>query len=283
MTKIDLAPCLSFDTTWDSMPARIVVFDLDDTLAPSKSPIPPPIADGLGQLLDRADVAIISGGRFEQFSTQVIERLSVSSKSLAKLHLMPTCGTRYYRWADESWRLVYSEDLSSADIELITNVLISVASALGLSSSETWGDVIEDRGSQVTFSALGQRAPVSAKSTWDPDGVKKTALRAYAAERLPGFEVRSGGSTSIDVTRKGIDKAYGIHKLLAYTHASMNDLLFVGDRLDPDGNDFPVRRLGVRCVEVTSWKQTESLLRTLNHLPEGCPLTDVTTPGVAQL
>lgn len=83
------------------------------------------------------------------------------------------------------------------------------AQDLGLWAEETWGPALEDRGSQVTYSALGQAAPVDAKLAWDPDNSKKEALRAYAAERLPDLEVRSGGSTSIDITKRGIDKAYG--------------------------------------------------------------------------
>jgi phosphomannomutase len=259
-------PVIPVDFRWTQFPARILVFDLDDTLAPSKSPIPDAIANGLAELLEHASVCVISGGRFEQFDRQVIRRLRVAPGLLPKLHLMPTCGTQYYRWAEDKWTRVYSEDLNPSDKENIKQVLIDGARHLGLWEESTWGEIIEDRGSQITFSALGQRAPVDKKSAWDPDGSKKSRLRAFVAQKLPGLEVRSGGSTSIDVTRKGIDKAYGIHKLLAQTGSVVDDLLFIGDRLDVDGNDYPVRRIGVRCVEVSGWEQTAGLLETLNML-----------------
>ena len=77
---------------------RLVAFDLDDTLAPSKGEIDVRIADLLRALLQRVDVAIISGGNEDQFRTQVIARLADTMASdLARLHLLPTCGTRYLR------------------------------------------------------------------------------------------------------------------------------------------------------------------------------------------
>lgn len=248
---------------WDISAVQILAFDLDDTLAPSKTQVPAPIADALVACLAHWQVCIISGGRFEQFQHQVLDHLVAPDALLDRLHLMPTCGTQYYRWGDPGWTKLYSEDLSQEQKDQIVAALTTGAHELGLWQTTTWGDQVEDRGSQVTFSALGQAAPVAAKTAWDPTGEKRSKLRSYAADRLPGLEVRSGGSTSIDVTRAGIDKAYGITKLLAHTGTGPDDLLFVGDRLDVGGNDYPVRTLGIRCVQVTGWEQTADLLGRL--------------------
>lgn len=237
-----------------------VVFDLDDTLAPSKSTIDRRMAALLVELLVRVEVCIISGGRFEQFDAQVLRHLDASEEQLARLHLMPTCGTRYLSWGDGTWQEIYAEDLDEDEKSRIVEALREGARELGLWEEHTWGEVIEDRGSQITFSALGQQAPLEAKAAWDPDGAKKGALREYAAQRLPDLEVRSGGSTSVDVTRKGIDKAYGIQKLMEQLGAGRNGLLFVGDRLDRDGNDYPVLAYGVPCVEVGGWEETAKLV-----------------------
>ena len=242
---------------------RAIAFDLDDTLAVSKSRIEQPMAELLGQLLARLDVCIISGGRFEQFETQVLRHLDTSPDRLAHLHIMPTCGTRYYAWDQGSWRMKYAEDLSGSEKLRIIQVLQEGARELGFWEPDPWGDIIEDRGSQITYSALGQMAPVSAKYQWDPDGAKKRELRDFAAGRLPGLEVRVGGSTSVDVTRQGIDKAYGIRRLMDQLQVSPEQLLFIGDRLEPGGNDYPVRTLGVPCVEVTCWQDTADYVRRL--------------------
>jgi phosphomannomutase len=235
---------------------RVVAFDLDDTLAISKSRIDATMADLLARLLDRVEVCIISGGRFEQFTRQVLDHLEIDEAARLRLHLMPTCGTRYYRWADGDWRQVYAEDLSGADKQLVIDTLTAGAKELGYWEPRPWGDIIEDRGSQITFSALGQSAPPAAKYAWDPDGSKKRALRDYAADRLPHLEVRGGGSTSIDVTKKGVDKAYGMRELMRRLDLTLADILFIGDRLDEGGNDYPVKEMGIATVAVEGWQQT---------------------------
>jgi phosphomannomutase len=268
MSSDPLVPeSLRFDGPWTVFPALLMAFDLDDTLAPSKSPLPTPMAALLVRLLQRCEVCIISGGRFEQFQTQILGRLDAPTDLLGRLHLMPTCGTQYVRWQNGGWIAVYSEDLSTEQKDNIRRVLEAGARSLGLWEHRTWGPVLEDRGSQLTFSALGQSAPVAAKSAWDPGGVKRSKLREYVAARLPELSVQSGGSTSIDVTRLGVDKAYGMRKLMTYTGYPAADIMFVGDRLDPGGNDHPVLATGVRCVEVSGWEQTVQLLQRVVELP----------------
>lgn len=241
---------------------QLVMFDLDDTLAPSKSPLPDPMVAVLRKLLASTNGCIISGGRFEQFEKQVIDRLGVFEGE-ANLHLMPTCGTQYVRWSGSEWATVYAEYLSDDEKQRALGVLESGAKELGLWESEPWGPILEDRGSQITYSALGQSAPVDVKTAWDPDGAKKELLRAYAAERLPDLEVRSGGSTSVDVTKKGIDKAYGTRKLMDILGLGVGDILFFGDRLDEGGNDRPVKDLGVESVAVEGWEGTCAKLSAL--------------------
>lgn len=239
----------------------LVAFDLDDTLAPSKSPLSPEMGQILAQLLEVRPVCIISGGRFSQFEQQVLQRLPRATQ-LAELHLMPTCGTRYVRHENGRWRELYARDLSSQERERAISTLTRHAKALGLWEPDevVRGGRIEDRGSQITYSALGQQADVAAKKSWDPTGHKREQLRAAVAAELPDLEVRAGGSTSIDITRQGIDKAYGMRQLAEQTGIALADMLFIGDRLEPGGNDHPVRALGVPCHAVTGPEQTLEFL-----------------------
>ncbi|USR78763.1 HAD-IIB family hydrolase [Arcanobacterium pinnipediorum] len=235
---------------------RLIAFDLDDTLAPSKSPLPEDMARALRSLLDISEVCVISGGNFEQFSTQLLDNLHARPSQLEKLHLMPTCGTRYLRYIDGQWQTIYARDLSADERQRALASLEKRAKELGLWEDETWGPILEDRGSQITFSALGQQAPVAAKQAWDPDKSKKESLRAAVARDLPDLEVRSGGSTSVDITRAGVDKAYGMAELAKQTHIAIADMLFIGDRLDEGGNDYPVLALGIAAHAVTRWQDT---------------------------
>jgi phosphomannomutase len=240
---------------------RLIAFDLDDTLAPSKSPLDPRMAKLIAELLERVEVCVISGGQFGQFKMQVIDMLpELSADTLARLHLMPTCGTQYYRFENAEWTQVYAQNLTEDEKARALEAVETTAKELGYWESETWGPILEDRGSQITFSALGQSAPVASKTQWDPTGEKKNALRTAVQAQLPDLEVRSGGSTSVDITRRGIDKAYGMTKLAELTGVSFDETLFIGDRLDPEGNDYPVKALGVPTHAVEGWEDTAAYL-----------------------
>lgn len=244
---------------------KVLAFDLDDTLAIAKSPISDKMSETLAHVLENFDVCVISGGRFEQFKIQVIDRLHVAPHLLNKLHLMPTCGTQYYRY-DElkgEWQLQYAENLTEDEKKQIIQVLEDSARELGLWEENPAGEIIEDRGSQITLSALGQQASAEDKYAWDPDGVKKIAIRNLAAASLPGFEVRTGGTTSIDVTREGIDKAYGMQKLIEAIDINKDDILFFGDKLAEGGNDYPVKAMGIDSLEVDKWEDTVHRLESI--------------------
>ena len=244
---------------------KLLAFDLDDTLAITKSPISDHMAETLSKILEDFDICVISGGRFEQFKLQIIDRLHVEPHKLNRLHLMPTCGTQYYRYdeVEDSWTQQYAENLSEEQKQRVYEVLEASARELNLWPENPAGEIIEDRGTQITFSALGQQATPEDKYAWDPDGSKKLAIRDLAAESLPDLEVRAGGTTSIDVTRIGIDKAYGMQKLIETLDISKEDILFFGDKLEEGGNDYPVKAFGIDCLDVSRWEDTVNRLETI--------------------
>ena len=249
-------------TTTAGVAPRLVAFDLDDTLARSKCAIEPDMAEALLALLERHEVLVISGGNTEQFRSQVLAHLP-DDPLLDGLHLMPTCGTRYLRRETGAWREVYAHDLDAQSRDTAIAALEAVARDLGHWEPDdvVHGERIEDRGSQVTFSALGQQAPPDAKAAWDPGGSKRDAMRRRLEGLLPDLEVRSGGSTSIDVTAQGIDKAYGLGRLMALLDLRPEEVLFVGDRLEPGGNDHPVVALGVGTRAVRHEQDTLAVIR----------------------
>ena len=247
------------------MKRKVIAFDLDDTLAESKSAITDRMSELLGLLLEKFEICVISGGKFEQFEKQLLSNLNVEPEKFKRLHIMPTCGTRYFRFDSQknNWQVVYAEDFTPAQTKIIIKALNQAAEILGYLEKKTWGDVIEDRGSQITFSALGQEAPVAAKEKWDPTGEKKQRIRNLVAELIPQFEVRTGGKTSVDVTKIGIDKAYGMQKLLDVLSIKKKDVVFIGDRLSEGGNDYPVKAMGIDCMEISRWQETALVVEAI--------------------
>ncbi|QJU57893.1 HAD-IIB family hydrolase [Sphingomonas sp. AP4-R1] len=233
----------------------MIAFDLDGTLAASKQPLQDDMAATLKALLDVASVAVISGGDWPQFDKQVASRLPEGTK-LERLFLMPTTGSKLYRHRDGQWTRIYAEDFSRDEHDHILQALQKAVKACGYDQEKTWGQQIEDRGSQITFSALGQEAPLDAKEKWDPDQKKRGAMQAIIEKELPGLSVKVGGSTSIDITREGVDKAWAIGKLCEHSGVARDEILFMGDAIFPGGNDDPVRAAGIDSIKVRDPAET---------------------------
>lgn len=246
---------------------KLIAFDLDGTLAPSKSHFDPKMVELFNELLERFQVCVISGGKYDLFRQQFLTQITTDEKLLKKLHLMPTSGTRYYRHEKGLWVQKYAEDFSDDQKQKIIKALEEGIEESGYKAEKTYGEIIEDRDSQITLSILGQEIVaelgeegVRVKEEWDPSGKKKLKIRDIVAKKIPEFNVRAAGATSIDVTRPGIDKAYGMKKLMHETKLSKKDILFFGDKIIPGGNDYAVKEFGIDSIQVRDWQETASCL-----------------------
>lgn len=247
----------------------LIVFDLDGTLAESKSSIDSEMASLLDSLLGIVKVSVISGGAWPQFEQQVVAHLR-HDDGLSNLSLFPTCGTKFYRYGG-SWELLYSEDFTVAERKAIVDALRQAMVSADCKVEKVWGEVIEDRGSQITFSALGQQAPLEEKKKWDPDFSRRKQLTAVLGTLIPELSVRMGGATSIDVTKQGIDKGYGIRKLRDILHIPIDEMVFIGDAVFPGGNDYPAKEAGALSIEIKDPHETKRVIETIVAcLGEGC-------------
>ncbi len=239
----------------------LIIFDLDGTIAPSKSPMDAEMSQLLFELLKKKKVAIISGGAYSQFETQFLRSLPTTSEGLDNLFLLPTSGTQLYIWRG-SWIQQYSEMLSIPEKERVMTTLAAVLKMAGhIEPNQIYGHQTEDRGSQITFSALGQNAPLALKSAWDPDRKKREKIISILQPKLEKFDVRMGGTTSIDITRRGVNKGYGIRKLEDHLGIPTEKILFVGDALFQGGNDYPARASGVDCKQVSGPEEVKEMIK----------------------
>lgn len=240
---------------------KLFVFDLDGTLAESKSAVSGDVAGLLYDLLGVMKVAVISGGGWPQFERQLLENLPGDDR-FENLFLLPTCGTQFFRFVG-GWTRIYSEDLNDQERQLIVSSLHKALEQSGEAVAKIWGAAIEDRGSQITLSVLGQEAPLSEKEKWDPDFTKREKIAAILRPLLPAFAINMGGTTSIDVTKPGIDKAYGIGKLREHLGFSLSEMLFAGDAIFVGGNDYPVQEAGVDSIQVRDPRETAHVIQAV--------------------
>jgi len=243
---------------------EIIIFDLDGTLSISKMPLEKQMADLLCSLLLKTKIAIISGASFIQFEKQFLKNLNCKNNNLKRLFLMPTSGSSLYQYEKKGWSEVYNEALSKEEVRKIYNAFdLAITEAQIVSPIDTYGKIIENRRSQVTYSALGQEAPIELKEKWDFNHNKREKIIKKLVSYIPEFEVRIGGTTSIDVTKKGINKAYGIEKIIKHLGVSKEKILFIGDAVFPKGNDYSVKKDGIETIQVSGPEETKKIIKEL--------------------
>lgn len=246
---------------------KVLAFDIDQTLNIAKTPITDEIAELLLKCLDHFEICPISGQKFDQFLIQIVDRLpNPTPEQLSHLHLFVAQGTQYYRYNKEKrdWELKYNYPLSDEQVKIITEAIEKAARELGYWEEATLqeGDeIIENRLSQVTFSALGQKAGTEAKYAWDPDCKKREQIVARAKELAPEFDYEIGGTTSINAVVPGMNKEFGMTHLLEELSVDKRDILYFGDMTQPGGNDYPVVKMGIDTITVRSHEDTAYALR----------------------
>ena len=249
----------------------VIVFDLDGTLAESKAPLKKDMDEALTKLLQSKKVAVIGGGSYEVFKNQLIANLHCSPELLKNLFLFPTTSTSFYRY-NKGWKKVYRKVLKPAEKKKILKAFDHAFEATNYAHpKKVWGTVIEDRDTQMTFSALGQdvvtalgKRGIAMKEEWfKKNQPLRMKMIKIMAKELPNFEVRGGGLTSIDVTQKGIDKGYGVRQIEKYLHVPIKRMVFIGDALYKGGNDAAAKKSGIQTIAVKNPGDTIKIIKKI--------------------
>lgn len=241
-----------------------MIFEQDGTLADSKQPTTRHIAELLAELQTKKRVAIISGESIRLMEECVIELMPPEGLS-DRLFMLPVNGSALYTYRDGERKELYNYPIAKADAERIETAMLEAALETTCIdfTHPSHGERIENRGSQITLSAFGQKAPLELKQKWDPDYAKRKTLRDAIAKRLPDFQVKWGGLTSIDVTLPGENKATGIKRLAEHLHLPLSEITYVGNSLFPGGHNELIKATGVRTMEIDNQTDLVRLLDTL--------------------
>jgi starch phosphorylase len=249
---------------------KLVIFDLDNTLTESRTAIPIDTAVLLRELLKQTKVAVISGAAFWQFEKELLKPLAATESELANLFILTTSGAELWIY-ENSWKRLYAERLSRRDKSRVREALMQVlvVDKAGLEP------LLDDRDSGMTYSALGKDAPPDLKSPWDPDQKKRRVLVEKLSPLLSGLELKIGGTTSIDITNIGIDKSFGVRKIIEYTKVEKDSVVFIGDALFPEGNDSPVNNIGIKTISTKGPSDTRSIMKNILEAPDSIDASEI--------
>lgn len=243
---------------------KLLSFDLDNTLAESKSNLNSSMRDILNRLIRKFKIAIITSGDIEQIKRYVLPE--IDSENYKNLFLLPTSGAKFYIFRESEFFLLDEQKINEDEKREIIKALDEIISEFKIDELERYGDRVEDRSTQITLSVFGQEAPVHIKKEWDPLKIKRIEMRKKLIELIDNskFEVFINGSTSLDISLKEIDKGYGMNKLLKHLELQPEEALFFGDSFGEEGNDLAVIKTKVRCFEVNNPMETLKLLHIVD-------------------
>lgn len=242
---------------------KIICFDLDGTLAPSKERLDDEMAELISKLLEKYYMSVITWWWPDRFQRQIFDYITTDENLLSKFIACPNCGTKMLRYENGQRNKLYSLDFTEEEKKEILDSMDEVMDLLNLRPEKTWWDIVEDRWSQITFSALGQNAPLEEKKIWDPDFKKRNVIKAELEKRIPDFSINCGWSTSIDITKKWVDKAFAIKKIMENNPFELDDILFIWDAIFPWGNDYPPFTIWTDCIKTNGVENTKQIIRNL--------------------
>jgi hypothetical protein len=197
-------------------------FDMDMTIAPSRQPILPEMFELLQNTTQ--DIIIVSG--------QSVDKIKWQSNNLSAIVLGQNGNHAVDITGNELWNI----PLEPHHRDQILDHISEVMEILDHEVNHDWNP-IEDRGAQITFSPIGNTAPVDVKKTYDPNRSKRESLLAQIPFASEDLIVKIGGSTSLDYLHKDRHKGTNVQKLIDWMGWDKSDCIYYGDGLYPGGND----------------------------------------------
>ncbi len=213
------------------MPAHIF-FDLDDTLTPSRSPMSAGHTPVFVELCDRKDVIVISGAQESQMDKQLPQECAG--------HLYRLTQNGNHAVAPDG-SLLWSERFSNEQEEAVYAFIKQVHDEIALTVKDEQ-NLVEHRGSQISYSLIGHDEAREIKKAFDPDASKRKAILAdHAADverlRTLGIEITAGGTTCLDIFLLGKNKGFHVANLIEKMGWKREDCVYVGDAIEPGRND----------------------------------------------
>ncbi len=251
--------CLNFRPDINFKEKKVIIADVDETICESCQQISKEMAEQINSLIKKGyKFAFVSGTEFKNLQGMLSSRLSEEH------HLLCTTGTNYVKVSKGNSQIIYNHPLSSEEKKEIILAIENAVRHFNIISMTTKEDQIQDRDSLIALSAIGRNAPSELKAAFDPEGEKRKIWIEFLQQELgtEKYEFNIGGTTTIDITRKGLDKEWAIREFARYHNILFGNILFFGDKIYPRGNDYPASKI-VDCIAVRNPQDTLQQLRRL--------------------
>lgn len=209
-----------------------IFFDLDGTLTRSRTLMTAEHQELFRKLCHEQDVIVVTGGQISQIRKQIPPSLD------GRYFVLSQSGN--YAVA-KNGNVLWSEHFSPEQKATILALIKKIHDEEHLAVKDE-NDLVEDRGSQISYSLIGHNEDVAKKEAFDPGAKKRLKILAeHEADvnrlRTIEVDVRPGGTTTFDFTMGGKHKGFNITRLIEHETWIKDECVYVGDALFPGGND----------------------------------------------
>lgn len=250
-----------------SMKTRpLVVADMDDTMTDAGHLIKQPCAEAVADVAERGmTFATLTSSSWPAVQRQLLDAINADrdlQKRFRRLYrrmpILVNQGSMEYQWRDGTYRQHFSLTLRRhfGPKNLASLMMTLVQAVKRFSIKSTAGELIEDRGTQLTLYVLGigatreqkieyfgryGRGPRLEYARWINDRLHEQGIPAHASV---------GGQSSIDVAPVGVNKGFGICRLAKSLDRDLRTVIYFADEFGTDSIDDPVARAGVLSINV---------------------------------
>lgn len=232
-------------------------FDVDKTLTPSRKLVLAEHQPIFERVCRERDVVVVSGAEVSQIHAQ----LPVSLKG--RYYILAQNGNHAI---DKEGATIWKEDLNTAQKNAIISFVEQIKNELNL-RVKAENDLIEDRGSQISYSLIGHHEDLEKKNVFDPDAsLRLRVLERHSADveklKQNNVEVKIGGTTTLDFFSWGKNKGFNIARFIEKYGWKKEDCIYVGDALFPGGNDETVIGI-IPTKAVKDYRETYAYLEDI--------------------
>ena len=206
----------------------VFLFDVDGTLTDPRQPMTAKFKKLFKKLLKTHVVYLASGSDIEKIREQLPKRIINKCAGV-----FASSGNEFWIKEEVQYENVY---IPSQGIVAKLEEFLEDSAYKGRTSNH-----IEHRPGMINFSIVGRAADESQRehyAKWDKRHQERKKMAISLIAYYPEIDVKIGGEISIDIYPKGLDKSQAV-EWIRDNHEGSN-IMFFGDRTDPEGNDFSV-------------------------------------------
>lgn len=184
------------------------------------------------QLCDTKDVIVVSGAQESQIRKQIPDSMG------AHFYVLGQTGNQAIdRDGSGLWKEIFTDEQTKETLAFIE--ILKKEFNLSVTNPD---DLIELRGSQISYSPIGHHETLDKKYSFDPGAKKRRemlTLHVADVQKLNsiGIDVVPGGTTCFDFFLAGKNKGFNVARLIEHQKWNKEECVYVGDALFPGGND----------------------------------------------